>query len=61
MSTLAQNHVSDSKYVLSVRLTRRDPTHDIKDAAVLVIREQYLLPQEQYALSVFTALTSRQT
>ena len=34
MFTVAQTHVSDRKYVFSVRLTRRDPIHDIKDAAV---------------------------
>ena len=61
MSTVAQTHVSDRKYVFHVRLTPRDPTHDVKDAAVLVIRGQYLEPQEQYAFALFTALTSRQT
>jgi hypothetical protein len=61
MCTVAKTHVSDMTYVFSVRLTRRNPTHDVKDKAVFVIREQYLAPREQYALPLFTALTSRQT
>jgi len=46
MSTAAQTRLSDKTYYFSVRLTRKDPTHEVKDTAILVIREQYLAPQE---------------